>query len=350
MRWNVGIGNAIGAAVLFGASTPFAKMLVGELSPVLLAGLLYAGSGLGLAVLLLGRRVLGWPAGEAGLSRQDMPWFLAAVLAGGVAGPVLLMYGLTQVAASSASLLLNLEGVFTAGLAWVVFRENVDRRLLTGMTLIVVAGLLLSWNGSEGGGGLAGMAAIIGACLCWGVDNNLTRKVSASDPVQIAGIKGLVAGTINLGAAFVLGASLPGVSQAAAALAIGLLGYGVSLVLFVLALRRLGTARTGAYFSLAPFAGAVLSLVLFPEMPGALFWLSALLMGAGIWLHVTERHEHTHSHEVLAHNHAHSHDEHHDHDHDFDWDGAEPHVHFHVHRPLVHSHPHYPDVHHRHRH
>lgn len=346
-RLPTGVGMAILAAILFGGSTPFAKLLLGRTPPVLLAGLLYLGSGLGLTLLYRGRRNR---AAEAPLTGKDLPWLAGAVFFGGVLGPVLLMLGLTTTPASTASLLLNLEGVFTALLAWFAFKENYDRRVAAGMLLIVGGGVLLSW---QGGGGLnlpVGSLAVAGACLCWGIDNNLTQKVSAGDPLQVAAIKGGVAGTVNLGAALLLGAKAPGALVFGGALAVGFLGYGCSLVLFVLALRHIGTARTGAYFSLAPFVGAALSLLLLREPVGALFFAAGALMAGGIWLHLTERHEHEHTHERLEHSHPHVHDEHHRHTHDGPVDPDKPHTHPHVHHPLTHTHPHYPDIHHRHTH
>lgn len=349
---NPGIAAALGAAVLFGASTPLAKLLVGAVHPVLLAGLLYLGSGVGLLGYRIGARLLARgraAAAEAPLARADLPWLAGAIAAGGVAGPVLLMFGLAATSGASAALLLNLEAVFTALLAWFVFRENFDRRVLAGMVLIVAGGVLLSWQ-PGGGGTLAGGLLVAAACLAWGVDNNLTRKVAGSDAVQIAGLKGLVAGAINTAIALAAGAALPPAGTALAAGAVGLAGYGVSLALFVVALRHLGTARTGAYFSVAPFFGAALALGLLGESVGAAFWAAAALMGAGVWLHLTERHEHEHVHEPMTHAHPHVHDAHHRHAHDFDWDGTEPHTHEHAHDRLVHSHPHYPDLHHRHGH
>lgn len=348
-----GVVYALLAAALFGASTPFAKLLVGEVAPVVLAGLLYLGSGLGLFGWLLIRRLRrnGAPDREAGLSLQDLPWLGGATIAGGICGPVLLMIGLTSTPASTASLLLNMEGVLTAGLAWFVFRENFDRRIFLGMLFIVVAGVLLSWDETAAWGGLPrGALAIVGACLCWAVDNNLTRKVSASDAVQIACTKGLAAGAVNLAIAAMLGLRWPTPAAVGAAALVGFAGYGLSLVLFVLGLRHLGTARTGAYFSAAPFVGAVLSLALLRETPGTFFWIAAALMGMGIWLHLTETHEHEHEHEEMLHAHEHVHDGHHLHEHDFEWDGSEPHSHPHHHAPLRHSHSHYPDIHHRHAH
>lgn len=348
-----GVAYALLAAALFGASTPFAKTLVGQVAPVTLAGLLYLGSGTGLLFWYLVRRLVrrGTPqADTASLKKADLPWLAGAVVSGGIAGPLLLMLGLTLTPASSASLLLNMEGVLTAVLAWFVFQESFDRRIFAGMVLIVVAGVLLSWQERPVFGVPWGSLSIVGACLCWAIDNNLTRKISASDAVQIAGIKGLVAGSVNLMLALALGYSLPNGMTMLFAAAVGLCGYGISLVMFVLALRHLGTARTGAYFSAAPFVGAAISLAMLKEIPEPGFWLAAVLMGAGIWLHLTERHAHEHTHEPQNHDHAHRHDEHHQHEHDFPWDGKEPHVHPHRHQALRHSHAHYPDIHHRHKH
>ena len=351
LKWMPGIAPAFLAALLFGASTPLAKSLVSDISPMMLAGLLYAGSGFGLGCWLLVRRLRPREAGaEAPLQRRDVPWLAGAVLFGGVLGPVLLMAGLVGTPASTASLLLNLEGVLTALLAWVVFRENVDVRIFTGMVAIVAGGVLLSWNQAPRAGVPWASLAIAAACACWAIDNNLTRAVSGGDPVQIAAIKGGVAGIINIAVALFMGHRLPDLLHLLAAGVIGLTGYGISLVAFVLALRHLGAARTGAYFSTAPFVGAALSLLLLHESPGGSFWMAGGLMALGVWLHVSERHEHEHAHEAMEHEHLHRHDEHHLHVHDFAWDGSEPHSHPHTHEPLIHAHPHYPDLHHRHRH
>lgn len=347
-----GVVYALLAAALFGASTPFAKILVGQVAPVTLAGMLYFGSGLGLLACFIVRAIFNRHERDkpVALTGPDLPWLAGAIAAGGIAGPVLLMAGLALVPASSASLLLNMEGVLTALLAWFVFKENFDRRIFLGMLLIVVAGALLSWEQMPRFGVPWGALAIVGACLCWAIDNNLTRKVSASDPLQIAGIKGLVAGSVNLAIALLLGFSLPAAGTVALAAVVGFCGYGLSLVMFVLALRHLGTARTGAYFSAAPFVGAAIALVMLGEAPDTTFWIAAALMGAGLWLHLTESHVHEHQHEPMAHAHQHVHDAHHQHSHDFDWDGAEPHAHAHTHKPIRHAHAHYPDIHHRHDH
>ncbi|AOI67835.1 hypothetical protein WS51_29750 [Burkholderia territorii] len=343
---------ALTAAALFGAATPLAKVLIGAMSPFMVAGLFYLGSGIGLGVgiLLRGLRRARKPAADAApLQRSDLPWLAGAIAAGGVAGPALLMLGLSSTPAATSALLLNLEGMLTAVIAWVVFRENVDLQVFLGMGAIVAGGTLLSW--SPGHAGLpVGALLIAGACLCWAIDNNLTRKVAANDAMVIACAKGLVAGPVNIGIALATGATLPAVPAMAAAMLTGLGGYGISLVLFVVALRHLGSARTGAYFSVAPLFGVVLSLLIWPALPSVTFWIAAALMACGIWLHVRERHEHEHAHERLEHTHRHRHDEHHQHAHDFPYDGEEPHSHPHVHLPITHSHAHFPDIHHRHRH
>jgi drug/metabolite transporter (DMT)-like permease len=260
------------------------------------------------------------------------------------------MIGLATTPASSTSLLLNLEGVLTALLAWFVFRENFDRRILLGVIAIVAGGVLLTCDPDEALGLSWGALAIIGACFCWAIDNNLTRRVSGADPVQIAMLKGLSAGTANL----LIGLMISGKSAPASLLAgaglLGFLSYGVSLTCFVLALRDLGTARTGAYFSTAPFIGVMLSLFLLREMPPLLFWPALLLMAFGVWLHLTEHHEHDHFHEALEHEHRHRHDQHHQHEHIQTDPPGEPHSHWHRHKPMLHSHLHVPDIHHRHGH
>lgn len=341
------IAYALASAALFGASTPLAKLLVGEAAPLVLAGLLYLGSGAGLLAWMVLRRPI---ARAAALSKRDIPWLAGAIVVGGVAGPALLMYGLTRSDGATASLLLNLEGVLTAAIAWIVFKENVDRRVFLGVMAIIAGAVILSWSEIPRAGGTAGPLLIAAACLAWAIDNNLTRRVSGGDAVTIAGLKGLVAGSVNLALGLAQGATLPSGALAASAAVVGLLGYGISLVLFVVALRHLGTARTGAYFSVAPFFGAALALVLLNESPSTAFWIAGALMAAGVWLHLTERHEHQHFHERTAHAHEHVHDEHHRHDHALGWNGREPHSHEHQHARLRHSHPHYPDLHHRHEH
>lgn len=342
-----GVPLALGAAILFGASAPLAKLLTGTVDPWLLAGILYLGAGIGLVVVRMGRRMLGLPSQEAPLRPGDLPWLAAVVLVGGLLGPLFLMFGLSLTSAASGSLLLNLEGLATMAIAWLVYRENVDRRLLLGAAAILAGAALLAWNGEGVRIDLGGMLVAL-ACLCWGVDNNLTRKISAADPVEIAMIKGLAAGATNVALALWLGASFPPLPVIAAGGVVGFFGVGVSLVMFMLGLRHLGTARTGAYFSLAPFIGAAIAIAFLGEQPSVQFALAAALMALGLWLHLTERHDHWHEHEAFAHEHLHWHDEHHQHAHD--GPVTEPHSHWHRHEPMRHKHPHYPDLHHWHGH
>lgn len=342
-----GVPLALASAVLFGAATPLSKLLLGSVDPWLLAGILYLGAGGGLTMTLLLRPKLGLSHAEASLNRADLPWLAAVILFGGMLGPLLLMLGLARTTASTGALLLNLEGLATMAIAWLVFRENVDRRLLLGAAAILAGAVLLSWNGQSvrlDAGGLL----IAAACLCWGIDNNLTRKLSGADPIQIAAVKGLVAGCANLALALWLGATLPGTGIMTAGAILGFLGIGVSLVMFMLGLRHLGAARTGAYFSLAPFIGALLGVALFREAVSLTLVLAGALMALGLWLHLAERHDHDHEHETMEHDHLHYHDAHHQHVHD--GPVVEPHSHLHRHEPMRHSHPHYPDLHHRHSH
>jgi drug/metabolite transporter (DMT)-like permease len=338
-----GVPYALGAALLFGASTPAAKFLLGSIDPWLLAGIFYLGAGLGLFVVQKFQR----PSSEAALKRGDIPWLLAVIVIGGVCGPLLLMFGLTRSSAGSASLLLNLEGLFTMGLAWLVFGENVDRRLVLGAFAILCGAALLTWDGSQVSFSF-GAVLIAGACLAWGLDNNLTRKLSAADPVQIATYKGLVAGGVNVGLALYLGAKIPPLNFVAIAAVIGFFSVGISLIFFMLGLRHLGAARTGAYFSVAPFVGAAIAILVLQEPVTLQLVAAAALMGIGILIHLLEKHEHDHQHAALEHDHSHVHDEHHQHPHEGPM--VEPHSHFHRHKPLLHKHPHYPDIHHHHTH
>ncbi len=306
---NPGVRAGLASAVLFGASTPLAKPFTAEMSPWMIAGLLYLGSGIGIYAIraIRGKFVLDLP-------RENRGSLFGAVFVGGVIAPVLLMFGLTGIAASDASLLLNTEVIFTAVIAWVVFKENFDMQILLGMVAIVIGAVVLSFQGFQWESGALPGLAVLGACLFWGIDNNLTRNVSGGDALSIASFKGLVAGPTNLGLAFALGAQAPRVLEVISVMGLGLACYGVSLVLFILALRHIGTARAGAYFSVAPFFGAVLALI----MGSALTWnlvVAGIVMGLGVVLHLVERHEHEHSHGDLVHTHAHFPDLHHRHKH-----------------------------------
>ena len=340
---NPGICAALGAALLFGAGTPFAKLLLGPVSPWLLAGLLYLGSGTGLLIWRLLRRTE-----TSRMSVAEIGWLAGAVVAGGMIAPALLMWGLMNMPASGASLLLNAEGVLTALIAWFVFRENFDQRIAIGMTLIVAGALVLSWPQEMSFGAAIPSLAVVGACLFWAIDNNLTRKVALLDASFIAMTKGVVAGAVNTAIALSLGAVMPSVITVLAAATVGLMSYGISLILFVVALRHLGTARTGAYFSTAPFAGALIAVVGMGEPVTRDLIIAGVLMGLGVWLHVTERHDHAHDHTVLEHEHEHEHDTHHQHTHGENAAKGASHHHVHRHDPMSHNHPHYPDAHHQH--
>ena len=339
--------------MLFGASTPMAKLLLGSIDPQMTAGLLYLGAGVGLGGLRLARGASGQAPAEAPLRRKDLPWLGLVILAGGLAGPLLLMLGLARTDASTASLLLNLEGLATMAIAWIVFRENVDRRLLAGAVAILAGAALLSYGGEGGGRARLGLGSvwIAGACLCWGIDNNLTRRLSAADPVQAGDAQGASRRRRQRGA----GAAARGAATGSPPAGDGCPGRlprlrGSALVLYVLALRHLGAARTGAYFSLAPFVGAMLALVLLRDPISAILLAAGALMAIGLWLHLSEHHEHDHLHDEMEHEHSHRHDEHHRHAHPPGVQPGEPHTHPHRHARLWHRHAHYPDLHHRHGH
>ncbi|MHB1947880.1 MAG: DMT family transporter [Gammaproteobacteria bacterium] len=348
---NLGYLYAILAAVLFGASTPAAKILLGKIDPWLLAGLLYLGSAIGLFTLFsiqtLSKKI---KLKQASLRYKDWKWLGCATFLGGILGPIFLMVGLAQTPASSASLFLNLESVFTALIAWFVFKEHVDRRIALGMLSIVIGSFILSWKGNLNSQNFTGPLLIAGACLCWATDNNFTRKISGANPLQIAMIKCLIAGLTNTTFAVIWGALLPGYLFLFAAGFVGLIGYGLSLIFFIFGLRYIGSARTGAYFSLAPFVGAALAIIFLGETISVQLVLASIFMGIGIWLHLTEHHSHEHQHEELEHDHRHSHNEHHRHEHLPTDPKDEPHIHLHKHEPIYHSHPHFPDIHHRHKH
>ncbi|MBI3434751.1 MAG: EamA family transporter [Proteobacteria bacterium] len=345
------VAFALLSAALFGVSTPAAKALLGAIDPAVLAGLLYCGAGVGVAILRrVARRFLAPGAAQAPLAAPDLPWLAGAIACGGVVGPILLMVGLARTEATAASLLLTLEGVATALLAWFVFHEGFDRRIALGMACLVAGALVLAWTGEPTLSGLIGPLAIVGACVAWGLDNNLTRKVSLADPLAIVELKGLIAGPVNLALGLWIGGALPAPPPLAIAAIVGFFGYGVSLALFVVALRHLGSARTGAYFSTAPFLGGLAAIVFLREPVTPALVAAGILMGIGVWLHLTDDHEHEHLHEPLEHTHAHVHDAHHQHAHGDGDPSGEPHTHRHRHAPMRHRHAHVPDMHHTHRH
>jgi drug/metabolite transporter (DMT)-like permease len=325
------IAAALCSAALFGASTPLARGLVGAIDPLWLAGLLYAGPGLGLSALLALRQcgLAGANLRIAPFARADLPWLAAAIAAGGIVAPVLFTFGLARTSGAAASLLLNLETVLTVAIAWFVFHEHRNSRTVAGMALIVAASAVLGGEGSGDAGSGWGAPLIALACLAWALDNNLTRKIAGNDAMLIAAAKGLAGGVVNLGLAAVLAGPAPPLASALAAGIIGFFGYGVSLALFVV---------------------VAIAFTVLGERPGAAFWVALPPMAVGVWLHLTERHAHLHVHARLAHAHPHRHSEHHLHAHDFAWDGTEPHTHAHEHGSLTHVHPHTPDLHHRHDH
>jgi drug/metabolite transporter (DMT)-like permease len=341
---------ALLAAALFGASAPFSNLLLAGLGPFSLAALLYLGSGLGLFVYSRIRHMQS-PGlkTEAPLVGRDYLWLAAAIACGGVAAPVLLLWGLSGIGATEASLLLSTEGVLTVMISAVIFREHVDHRIWMGAALMLLAGAMLSYAPSSNSGISLHALAVVGACALWGVDNNLTRPISGADPVAIAMLKGLAAGATNLLLAFGVGEAMPSFGFSVSAMALGSLAYGASLLLYILALRHLGSARAAAHFGAAPFIGAALSTLILGEP-----WTLSLTMACGLmvlatWLALSERHSHEHQHEPMAHAHLHVHDAHHQHAHAPE-DGPEPHAHPHRHTPLLHAHPHLPDLHHRHGH
>lgn len=341
----------IASASLFGLSVPFCKLLLEDTSPVILAGLLYLGAFVGLFVFTVAKRMVNHASDmkPPKLERKDLPWLAGAVISGGIVAPVSLMFGLALMSGFTTSLMLNLEGVATAIIAVVVFKENAGRRLWLALLLMTSAGVALSWNPDEGEFGILGLALVGLAMASWGIDNNLTRMICTKDSVQIAQVKGLVAGSAILVASMIAGEGIESMSSAALAMVVGALGYGVSMVLFIRSLERLGSLRTGAFFSLGPFVGAAASVMLLGEWLGWLMLPAAVLMALGVWLMAGERHDHAHTHETTSHDHVHDHcDGHHMHEHFGLFD--EPHSHEHSHQQIAHNHAHRPDSHHRHGH
>jgi drug/metabolite transporter (DMT)-like permease len=289
---------ALAAALLFGASTPFAKLFLRESGPMVLAGLLYAGSGIGLGVLCAFR----WRRSLESLRnfrRSEMISLAGSIFFGGVLGPVLLMAGLQQISGSTASLLLNLESAFTVLIACLFFHEHYGRRLVLGFVLILVGSLILSWSGQDFSIATVGVMSVAGACACWAIDNNLAKKVKSLEASLFACMKGIVAAIANISLATVLHQRFPAPATMVAILTIGFAGYGLSLVLFILSLRKLGAARTSAYFSTAPFVGGLLSIVVLKEPFTWTLAVAGLLMAMGVYLHVTEPHSFEHVHQAI---------------------------------------------------
>jgi drug/metabolite transporter (DMT)-like permease len=348
----VGTACGIGAALLFGLSPPLVKLLLPTSTPVMLAGLLYLGAGLG----LLGVRLVSWRSRighvgrEAQLRRGDLAPLVGVIVTGGMVGPVLMLVGLGRVSGSVGSLLLNLEAPFTIALAVAFFREHLGRREALAALVIVAAAVLLSFQGGEVHADGLGVLALAGACMSWGLDNNLTQRLSVRDPVSLVQVKAIGAGACNVALALALGAKVPSVRHVLIAGVLGLACYGVSILLDVYALRLLGAAREAALFASAPFVGALASVIILGERLSIREVGALLIMALGVALLVRARHAHPHTHEPLEHDHLHTHDEHHQHEHPPGFNTSEPHSHSHRHAPLTHDHPHVSDLHHRHRH
>lgn len=337
----------LGAAALFGLSAPISKLLLGGLSPVLLAGLLYLGAAVGLWTHHLVRP----RTKEAGIGRSDLPLLTAIIVFGGVVGPILMLLGLGRVTAFTGSLLLNLEAPLTVVLAVAVFGEHLERRAAVAIVCILGGALTLRLETGALGGDLAGIVLIAGACLSWALDNNLTQRLSMRDPHAIVRAKTLVAGAVNttLGLLFQRSPN-PSLTLVAVALVVGALSYGLSIVLDTYALRLVGAAREAAYFATAPFVGGLFAIALFGDPIRRHELLAMAAMFVGVVFLLRSRHGHRHVHEAMDHNHLHEHDEHHQHEHHADDPRGEPHAHAHRHLPLVHDHDHFPDAHHRHTH
>jgi len=339
------------AAILFGVSAPLSKLLLEGVDPIILAGLLYLGAGGAMALLLVSGQLFQAGEAEAHIERRDIPWLASATLAGGVLGPILLLLGLQLTHAAAASLLLNLEVVATGLIAFLLFRESVGRRAWAAIAAVAVGGALLSVDVFGGFAVSPGALLIVGACFAWGLDNNLTGKISLKDPRRIVLIKGIAAGLFSFLFGVALGRSLPSLIHVLLALALGAISYGASISFFVLALRRVGAARTGVLFGLAPFVGVALSLVTFRQLPAWPFFSALALMALAAILLAREKHGHLHTHVPVAHRHPHRHDDgHHEHRHASELDATSTHVHEHIHDELVHAHEHRPDPHHRHAH
>lgn len=341
--------QAIIAAILFGASPPLVKLLLGEIEPIMLAGFLYLGSGIGLIMYRSFKRIMGHESIEAGIRREDVPWLAGSILAGGIAAPIVLMFSLRNTPAATASLLLNFEGVATTLIAFLVFKEAIGRRVGFAVSFITLACIILSWNaGGEWGFSLGALGVLL-ACVLWGMDNNFTRNISAKDPLAIVTIKGLAAGTFSLTLALFANNSFPNLKIILGAIVLGCFSYGLSIVFFILAMRNLGAARASAFFGTAPFVGAVLSFIFLNEHPALQFYLSFPIMALGAYLLLKEEHDHEHLHEVVEHEHRHCHNDGH-HTHYHPGQSNVEHSHWHVHEAIRHTHPHTPDLQHRHEH
>jgi drug/metabolite transporter (DMT)-like permease len=338
------------SAALFGISPPLAKLLVKDIPPIALAGILYLGAFVGLSLYSIIRGIVSTEnVKSANLKKGDLLWLLGAILSGGIIAPICLMFGLTEISGFSASLLLNFEGIFTAVIAVIFFKEKTGKRLWLALTCMTAAGVFLTWDSSQGKFNFLGPLLVALSMICWGIDNNLTRNISARNPIQITRVKGFVAGLVSISLAYILGVNIKWDLTILYALVLGSFSYGISLVFFIKALEGLGSFRAGIFFSLAPFIGALASLILLQEWIGWVMLPSMILTVTGVWLISNEDHLHPHKHEEAVHAHSHNHkDRHHIHEHE--GNVQEPHVHEHKHHEEYHVHGHWPDTHHRHEH
>jgi drug/metabolite transporter (DMT)-like permease len=343
MKANIGfIFQALLAALFFGASAPISKLLLEDVPPVLMAAFLYLGSGTGIFLVKLSQS-LAFNQTEAGIKRPDVKWLAGAIISGGILAPIVLMVSLQYTPASTASLLLNFEGVGTTLIALFFFRESISRRALSAIFVITLASIFLSTNFEGRFAFSLGALGVILACVLWGVDNNFTRNISAKDPLTIVAWKGLVAGTFSLLLGLGLGQQLPALVSILGILLLGFISYGLSTMLFIYSMRGLGAARTSALYGTAPLAGVMLSFIIFRDPITLLFIFAAALMASGALLLANEEHAHFHIHMPVVHEHRHRHDEFHIHD------AADmTHSHEHEHPRTEHEHGHMPDIHHRH--
>ena len=339
------VAIALASALLFGASTPLSKLLLDQVSPFQLAGFLYLGAALGVSPFAARQRVF---HRLVRLDRANARRLIGAALLGGMAGPVLLLLGLQLASAASVSLWLNLELVATAVLGAALFRDQLSGRAWAGAGTVVVAALLLSWEG-QSAGILPGLLVAL-ACVCWGFDNHFTSLIDGLTPQETTLWKGLAAGTTNLFIGLWVSSWIATPLAATAALGLGVISYGASIVLYIAAAQNIGATRGQLVFSAAPFFGVLLSVALLGEPFGTIQLVATAILVVGLFLLLQEGHTHRHSHPALVHEHWHRHnDGHHLHNHPKlpAWIG---HVHPHRHEALEHEHPHLPDVHHRHTH
>lgn len=340
--------RAIFAAALYGLSSPVSKLLLREVSPMMMAALVYLGAGLGMLLVSIALSKGRTGLREASLSRKDLP-LIAGVIALDILAPILMMTGLMLTTPSNAALLGNFEIVATSLIALFVFKEAIGRRLWFSILLITAASVILTFEGDGSLKFSSGSLLVVLACTSWGLENNFTRMLSLKDPIQITMIKGLGSGIGALAIALVAGQATWSLLYNSGALVVGFFAYGLSIFLYVSAQRDLGAARTGAYYAVAPFIGVGLSFLLFRTPVTPWFLLAFVIMVIGSYLAVSENHGHLHRHEHMVHEHRHRHDDLHHYHHEID-PGFIEHTHSHSHEGLEHSHKHTPDLHHRHKH